>query len=71
MPKASTFGERGHIPLPHPPPIGLLLLFFLTEHPLDENPGYAPAAFRFSNNMVPLLTSTELPSDFFSVKHRL
>ena len=55
MPKASAFGGRGHIPLPHPPPMasqaghawlhrGLLLLFSPTEHPLDENPGYATAS---------------------------
>ena len=52
MSKASAFGGRENIPLPHPPPMasqagraqlhrGLLLLFFLIEHLLDENPGYA------------------------------
>ena len=47
MPKASTFSGKEHIPLPHPPPMAsqaghaqlhrrLLLLFSLTEHPLDK-----------------------------------
>ena len=53
MPKASAFGGRGHITLPHPLPMaskaghawlcrGLLLLHQLTEHPPYKNPGYAP-----------------------------
>ena len=55
MPKASAFGGRGHIPLLHPPPMAsqaghvrlhrrLLQFFSPSEHPLDENPGYATGA---------------------------
>ena len=55
MPRASTFGERGHIPLPHPHhplwPAKLAMCGYaadyycskhLTEYPPHENPGYAP-----------------------------
>ena len=53
MPKASAFSGRGHISLPHPPPMaskaghaqlrrGLLLLHQLTDHPPHKNPGYTP-----------------------------
>ena len=49
--KASAFGRRGYIPLPHPPPMASKLAMgsyaamrlhrIILEHPPNKNPGYA------------------------------
>ena len=61
MPKASIFGGRGHIPLPHPPPMASkaghawlrcgLLLLHLTEHPPHQNPGYTPVWLAYASEI--------------------